>query len=248
MVPTHVVGVALAQRFGLHRQECRRASPCSDAVSSQLLSGSRPRGHLFTSCNRPFFMAILCELGHFSRPFFANCAIFRGHSLRNGPFFVAILATVAGNAGAHPHLMPPRKLHPGASAPPQEALRRFPMPRTNLLVRAVLASRRHGTIVVSTRRGADRCPLPAGVCSARAAVAAGAEVVARGGAGGAVAVACVVVAPLSWVVDVGTILAAAGAPDCDVAWPAVGVRASRGKRRDRRSLRARRAARGRDGT
>ena len=183
--------------------------------SSQLLSGSRPRGQYFTSHNRPLF--------------------------------AAILGTAGRMGGAHPHLMRPRKPHPGASAPPQEALRRFPMPGTNLLVRAVLARRPHETVVVSMRRGADRFPL-ADVCPARAAVAACAGVVARGGAGGgAVAVACVVVAPLSWVVAVGTILAAAGAPDADVAWPAVGVRASRGKRRTGRSLRARRAARGREG-
>ena len=104
------------------------------------------------------------------RPFFAKWAIVRGHSfgirplfmaiLGNRPLFVAILGTVAGMAGAHPHLMPPQKLHRGASALLQEAPRRSPMPGINLLVRAVLASRPHGTVVVSTRRGADRCPCP----------------------------------------------------------------------------------------
>lgn len=130
---------------------------------------------------------------------------------------MAILATVARMPGAHPHLMPPRKLRPGASAPPREALRRLPMPGTNLLVRAVLARRPHETVVVSTRQAADRFPL-ADVCPAQAATAACAEVAACVvPARAAVAVACVVVAALSWAVQVGTIIAGEGASDCDVA-------------------------------
>lgn len=79
-------------------------------------------------------------------------------------------------------------------------------------------------------------------------MAARAEVVARGVAlSGAVVVACVVFAPLSWAVEVGTIIAVAGTPDCGVARHAIGVRVSRGKHRNGQSTRGQRAACGREG-
>jgi hypothetical protein len=79
-------------------------------------------------------------------------------------------------------------------------------------------------------------------------VARGSWLVARGvAASGAVAVACVVFAPLSWAVEVGTIIAVAGTPDCGVARHAIGVRVSRGKHRNGRSIRGQRAACGREG-
>ena len=113
------------------------------------------------------------------------------------------------------------------------------MPGVTLRVRAVQTRRPHWTLVDYTRQAADRFPL-ADVCLAQAAVAACAEVAACVvAARAAVAVACVVVASLSWAVEFGTIIAVAGTPDCGVAWHAIGVRVSRGKHRNGRSVRGR---------